>query len=343
MPDALGIQNFGRGEPEEENPEDDLMAMFRDEDAADEVEAPPADLTPLPREDGDEEAPPAEEPAAEEPETATDEEKARLWANKYTSPEDMERAYLEVTTGFTRVAQENAQIRQQFEQVQTDAQAQQAQMNEIVGFLQAQMAEQDPDFAAELEQRNRTQQMVDQQVAQRVAPLEQQMQQNDPQAAQAVARMRGAADDFYRRHSEIVQGSTEDIAMTQGVVQMMNAGVPIDLGNPDHLDLALEAAANPALAAELMMAPQALQVPGGVDVLRGRVGATIQASEASPTEKGTRAKAPVRQKVEGFVETGSGGAPQSGAPGKKPDEFDEAWDWYQGRSARGPLFGAKVG
>lgn len=340
---ALGIRSFDQ-EPEEENPEEDLMSMFADEETGEleaepnndeEPEAPPAE--PLPPEEEEPEAPAAEEP--EQPEA----EQARLYANKYRSPEELERAYLEVTTGFTRVAQENAQARQAQEQMQAQLQAQQEQLQQVAEFLQAQMAEQDPEFAEELQRRMEMQQQIDQQVEQRLAPLQQQMQQQDPEAVAAVGQMQAAAADFYRRHTEVAQGSAEDVAMTQGIVQMMNAGVPIDLRNPEHLDLALEASQNDALAAELMMAPQALQVQGGVARLRQRAGATIQASEASPTDNGTRAKAPVRQKVEGFVETGTGGAPQSGAPGRKPDEFDEAWEWYQGRSARGPLFGAKTG
>lgn len=342
---ALGIRSFGQ-EPEEENPEEDLMSMFADEETGEleqepnsdeEPEAPPVE--PLPPEEGE------EEPAAEEPteEAPGEEAPQHLYANKYRSPEELERAYLEVTTGFTRVAQENAQARQAQEQMQAQIQAQQEQLAQVAEFLQAQMAEQDPEFAEELQRRMETQQLVDQQVAQRLEPFQQQMQQQDPQAVAAVGQMRAAAEDFYRRHTEIQQGSPEDVLMTQGIVEMMNRGVPIDLRNPEHLDLALEASQNEALAAELMLAPAALEVPGGVARLRQRAGATIASTEASPAENGTRAKAPVRQKVEGFVETGTGGAPQSGAPGKKPDEFDEAWNWYQGRSARGPLFGAKTG
>lgn len=340
---TLGIRSFG-SEPPEEN-EEDVLAMFRDEEpgdlpAEDEPEAQPAPVEPLPPETDESEEPPAAPEGAQASDDAEDVERAKeeLLAGKFHSVSDLERAYQEVTSGFTRVAQENAQVRQFAEQLQAQQAQQEQQMAQVVEYLQAQMAEQDPEFAEELQRRLEMQQLVDE----RVAPYAQQQQQQQ-QLDQNQRRMAAAADDFYRRHADVVPGSPEDVAMTQNIVRMMNAGVRLDLGNPEHLDLALEAAGNDGLTAELMMAPAALEVPGGVARLRQRAGATIAPTEAAPGENGTTAKAPVRQRVEAHVEVGTGGAPQSGAPGRQPDEFDEAWEWYQGRSAKGPIFGAKTG
>jgi hypothetical protein len=72
-----------------------------------------------------EEAPPAAEPAAE-----------RLYAGKYKTPEDMERAYLESQSAMTKAQQEAAEFRRYAEQ------------------QQAQPPPQQPDYSDELERLN---------------------------------------------------------------------------------------------------------------------------------------------------------------------------------------------
>lgn len=346
MADALGIQNYGA--PDDEPDRTDLMAMFRDEEEGDTVEEPDQETVAVIDEEPETPLDPNAPVEPDAPETALDETPLdgeteqqtaeRLYAGKYRSPEDMEKAYEQITVGFTRQAQENAAYRQAQEQLQSQLAEQGQYISQITQFLQAQMAENDPEFAEQFQQQQAMQQQVAQQIDQRVTPLEQRIT-TDQQGQQKMAAMQQAAAGFYQRHTDMVPGSPEDIAMTQGIVEMMNRGVPIDLANPEHLDVALEAARNDRLAAELMLSPQALQIPGGVDVLRQRAGATIAPPTGAP-EGTPPAKQPARQRVEAFVETGSGGAPAKGAPGRTPDEFDDAWASFQERSAKGPLFGA---
>lgn len=345
---------FGNGNPSQLSDED-LSEMFADDDGGTEpgevvnetgdptATPPPEDPEPVEAEFS---APdwgpePVEEPEqepVEEPEPAPAEAAAPRLAKKYDTPEELENAYLEVQTGFTRVAQDNARMRAQNQQLQQQIQAQSEQMNQIIQFLQEDAAERDPEFAERLEQERMLQAAIDQ----RLGPVSEQFQaQQQQQQRQAmIASQQEAVKQFYAAHPDVPPQSPADVAVAQSFQQLLAAGVPMNAANPEHFEIAYEAAQNPQFAMELAMAPGALNIQGGVARLRERAGGTIAPQQGPPTQGGTRPRAPARRKVETFVEVGSGGAPAEAAPGQTLDEFEEAWDWYQENGSKGPLFGS---
>jgi hypothetical protein len=337
----MGIRHLT---PEPEDDDEDLAAMFADtdEDTDEGSEAP----APGPRPWEADETPAEPEEETEEPESSEeeseDEEEEHLWAGTFRAPEELENAYGEVRSAFTRVTQENAQLRGEIQHQQAQVAETQNQIAQIVQFLQADMAERDPDFAEELGRRLE----IDNAVQQRVQPIQQQMEaqqvaQRQAQFDQAVQRSAAA---FYAKHTEITPGSPDDVMLTQTVMDLVTAGVPVDITNPEHLEIGIAAMSNPQLAAQLKASAGQLNTANilpFVARLAPNGSATIQPAQ-EPPPSGQAPKGPARRRMEGFVETRSGGAPMDGAPGEQPrDEFDEAWDYWQQAKDKGPLFGAK--
>lgn len=280
--------------------------------------------------------------AAEEGEAEEIDEAEPLYAGKFTDVEGLENAYLEVTSGFTRIAQDRKAMQDQMAALQARDAEREQQMQQLVGYLTNQMAESDPEFAEQLQR----QQQVEQLVQQRVQPI---LQQQEQQMAQQTQAQRDAAAQleaqaFYAAHPDVVPQSEADQMVARTFVALANAGVPL-VYDRASLDVAFEASQNPQLALDLMMNPRALEVPGGLDSLRARSGATIAPNAPAPGENGTRRRGPVRQRVDTFVEVNSGGAPAPAAPGaEKLDEFQEAWDVFtKEQSSKGPLFGSARG
>jgi len=341
MSDVLGIKPGRGGEVDDEaSPEVvELREMFAD------VPEEPVEIVPAPSDDEPEQpgqAPPAEEEAPEG-ETA-EEEAARLYANRFPTVQGLEDGYTEVRNAFTKVTMENSSLRAEYEAQQQALADQQQQIGAILEMMQTQLSETDPDFADELRKRMEIQRAV----AQRVEPLQQQLTQQQQLAQQQIvveqerAQARGAVERFMAAHPEVVPGSETDNLIVARYIELANAGVELDVTNPEHYEIAYEASQNPTFMAELMMAPNAVKIPGGVARVRERSGATIAAAAVGRDNSAPAARGPVRKRLETFVETGSGGAPLEGAPGEKPtDEFDEAWSYYKSSFEKGPLFGSK--
>lgn len=270
-----------------------------------------------------------------------EEEEEELIEGRFRTQEAADLAYKEIQAGFTRMAQENRQLLERL-------QAQDDQIRQLTQMQYQQLAENDPELAEQWQAEQQRQAEIQEAVQAQVAPI---------MANQARDRAQQTVASFYQS-TGIAPGSEADQAVTQSFAQLRQAGVDLDITNPDHLQLALEAAAFPQFGAELMFAPNALKIPGGLDTIRQRSGVTIPdevegspgTQPASPPGDGTRQegspdrtqpkprKAERRRVSEAFVESPSGGAPAEAAPGKTPDEFGEAWDYYQNRRNRGPLF-----
>jgi hypothetical protein len=303
------------GDDEIEAQEQETPAPVLMEDEPDEEEAAE---TPLAQE-GDE-GEPEEEVAGEQP--------ARLFADRFPSVETLEKSYKELQGAFTRVTQENRQMVQMQER-------QTAEIDQIKAFLLQQTMESDPDLAEQWQQQARMDEMMSQRVQEQVAPLQERLQ--------AEAFMREAENvvaAFWRDH-DIRQNDDTDRAIARTMDELVTAGVPLSPANREHLELALEAAQNPALKFELASNPRALVIPGGADFLRQKAGATMQTASGSPSGAQPKPRGTVRRRVEAHVETSGSGQPSGEAPGTKPkDEFDEAADWYMERFKKGPLFGS---
>lgn len=312
------------GDVEDEQPQEDepSVGVFGEQDDDEDVVVPPTSAP----------ADPAADPAldeAPEGETAA-EEQARLYAGRYQSVEQLEDGYKQLQRAFTDIAQtrqasdaEVAQLRAEQEQVRA--------------YLLQQAAEADPELAERIQREQQLQQMVDQRVREQVEPLVQPIQQREA-VQQVVAQAQSAIQGFYQRHG-IQQGDERDVAALEVVKQTMSAGYELDISNPQHLDWALDVVEGRQAAPPGIRVPQLAAAGAGPAPVPG---ATVAPAPAAPgTGTPAAPKAPVRRRVETHVETGGSGAPASAAPGGPKDEFDEAVAWYEGRRARGPLFGSQ--
>ena len=374
MGNALGIQG-GRGEPyrDEEPPEDEMSKMFADAQPEDDLDVAPEPVNIDEPTEEDEELPrtqpepdtspdeigepvvdqePLVEPGTTEEEVdAAAEEEARLLAGRFAKVEDLEQSYKELQGGFTRIAQD-AQAREQREaQLQAALDQQRQEHDQLVQMLTQQMAEQDPEFAERLQRQQEMQRMIDARIPQ-PDPEDEEAYFEEERKAQEAAQFQqaaaGAITTFFTTHPEIKPLSPEDKKLTDTMALLQRSGVPLALVNPKHIEIAYEASKDERLVAELMMSPGAVNLPDGIDRLKARMGATIPATGEAPpngaggTQPQTPQRGPSRKRLEGFVETGSGGAPVDTAPGSQGDEYDKAVDWYQrSYGAKGPLFGSK--
>ncbi len=350
---GLGIRPHRDHEDVENENESDrqLMDMFEDDQPGDQPGELEGSVQPVDEEREPEGVPgqfvtPAAEPLATEGTTEEEvEAEAQRLAGIYETVPELERGYTSLQGAFTRVSQDYRQLESNQAEIENYITQQQQQMDELVALLQAREAEQDPEFAERLARSQEIQQAI----AQRLAPIEegyaeqQEQQQQQSVMAQAQRQAEVAVASFHVAHPDVAPGSPADRQLADTFRQLRAANVPLDIRNPAHLEIAYEATQNPALAQELMFAPNAVAIPNGMDVLRQRVGATVAASGGTPTP-GTRPPAQGRKaagtRPAAHVEVGSGGAPVDTAPGKQPDEFDEAMKWYQDEYARGPLFGS---
>lgn len=352
---GLGIrQNAGHEDVDDVTSDDDLMEMFEDEDHPADQPGAREDLTSYP--DTDEPEPEGtpgglaavpeqtEEEPLVTPGTTPEEidaETERL-AGIYETVPELENGYRSLQGAFTRVSQD-------FRRVESDRDADRAAMadleeryEQLVGMIQDREADSDPEFAERLAQAR----AIEQAVAERLGPIEQDEEARQEQLAQEQQAYQNqqqaafAVQTFQARHPELVPNSPEDQQLAAAFRELRGAGVPLDVRSVDHIEIALEAARNPNLKAELMFSPGAVNVPNGIDVLRQRSGATIAATGGTP--QGTRppAQGVAGRRPSAHVEVGSGGAPVVTAPGKQPDEFTEAMDWYEKEYRKGPLFGS---
>lgn len=338
----LGVRSgFG---PDDDDPED-LASMFVDEDVETDDEQPDEQAAPEVPPWVEDEPPVEEEEEPEGEEVPAEEESAedteRMWAGKYAEPEQLETAYTEITRAFTQATQENRQMRDREAAFQAQINELQQQLSTVVEVIQSDLAERDPDFAEQLAERQRLAEAV----AQQVGPLQEQLAQQQVAARQAELdrAIAASATTFYNAHPEIAPGSREDAVLTETTRQLLTAGVPLDITNPDHLEVALAAAAEPQVVQTLIVnkdriTPQ--QISFAASQIKAARGATIPQNPQGSPATGTRPKGPARRRLDAHLETGSGGAPMDGAPGESPkDEFDEAWDYWQQAKDKGPLFG----
>lgn len=366
----LGIRGSNEEQdlpPGEVRSEEDVNALFADDE---EAPAPAPPQAPAPRVEEEDEEPQADRPpgvyddndveeeleealAAEgqqpDADDVTDqtplpETVAAEFRNRFSTMEQLGQGYKAIQRGFTDVVSENRRL----VAAQEEANQRVAQLEQLV---QQMVLSQDPELAEQFQAEMARTQQIEQAVQQRVAPIEQQLQQQAQlqQRAAVEQRFDTAVRTFYENHPDIPPESPQDQEFTQTasrIAQVLkSSGVEVDLTNPQTYEVFYEAHSNPQFMAELFLAPQAFEIPEALARLRERAGATIaRERQPGPSRQGTRPGSPptARKRIEAHVEQPSGGAPGTPAPGQKPgDEFDEAMAWYDRRSARGPLFGGQ--
>ncbi|HET9672663.1 MAG TPA: hypothetical protein VFQ40_07420 [Actinomycetota bacterium] len=348
-------------DPDESNVDQSLLAQFMEDEGADEDQVDdqggaledrsiaPADEEEEPSGFPGAPGPPEPAPAAQVPEeelvepgTTREEiaEAAQQLAGGYDTVEQLSEGYVSLQGAFTRVSQDYRAQQAYLEAQEQQLADTQDQLDELIEMLQNREAENDPEFAERLERSRQLREEIDA----RITPIEEHLEQQ----AQAQPQLNGdqqaavaAITAFQQRHPDVPPRSPADMAFAQVFRELRASGVPLDIRSGDHLEIAYEALQNPNLKMELMMSPNALNVQGGLDVLRQRAGATVAATGGTP-QPGTRppAQGATRRRPSAHVETGTGGAPADTAPGKQPDEFDEAMSWYSEEFTKGPLYGS---
>lgn len=321
---------------EDEDTSTDFLSDDYDEEAEDAPDAgdDTPTLTTIGDEEDEDEGPPPPQQPEEEPEEEEDEDEEQLYAGRYPSLDAFQQGYKEIQAGFTRVVQENRQLEAQLEQ---QRQEQETLKNTVLRMAM----ENDPELAERLQAEEAFSSAVQQAVDQRVAPIQEQVQaqQQQEQNRAFLIEAEQAIRGFWNDH-EISQGDEVDVSMREAMETLVSAGVPLSPANREHLELVYEALGNRNLLFEIANArPEIFQVPGGTDFLRSRAGATIPPAGSPPQGTQPKPRGTARRRVEAHVETSSGAPAPQAAPEK--DEFDEAVEWYNARSRKGPLFGSR--
>lgn len=351
---GLGIRSNPGHEDVGDATDADLMDMFAEEEQDTDQPGAREDLTSYP--DTDEPEPqgipgglaavpaPADDEPLVTPGTTPQEidEEAQRLAGIYETVPELEQGYRSLQGAFTRVSQDYRTIQSEREADAAALADLESRYEQLVDLIQQREAENDPEFAERLAQAEQIRAAVDE----RLGPITQAETEREQAAREAAENVQNqqaaqfAVQAFQSRHPEVVPNGPEDRQLAIAFRELRNANVPLDVRNVEHIEIALEAARNPNLKAELMFSPGAVNVPGGIDVLRNRVGATIAATGGTP--QGTRppAQGVAGRRPSAHVEVGSGGAPVVTAPGKQPDEFDDAMQWYEKEFRKGPLFGS---
>lgn len=253
----------------------------------------------------DGQAPPQEKPErldparpAPEPTEAPSQEapsEQSFLGGRYKTQEAFEQGHRELERTFTQTRQDFAELRAKQEQQDQVLQA-------FAPYITERLLEENPELAQQMELQSRIEPLVEE----RLAPLQQQAQ-----AEREQQQYLGTVSAFYQRHPEIVPNSEAD----QQVVAVIQE---LDLvkEDPEALDVAAEAAQNPALRFVLNAEPHLAETDAGMSMARVR--ATQLAQQAAPTpQQGTPQGGPTQRFP--FVEHGGSGAPSEGAPGTQPD------------------------
>lgn len=338
----------------EETTSEDLVEETPVAEAPVEETVPEADPEP---------APEAEEPAAEEApeaevaveETAA-EEAARLWANKYKTPEDLERGYSESREMWRRAnearraeAQKALELEEQNRQLMARIQA------EIVPTLQ-QAAERERQMRAFAEEYRRqygeyprgmeplmqvpeapalTQQSVEQAIEQRLqqerTAMAQQFQEQQYRDA-----LQSAVNSFYQDHPEVEPGGALDTEITDTLAVLNESwdrfGIEIDPTDRGSLDTLYEISRDPALLEVLKMRPEYFESAWGMELARRD--AAVISGRAPATTVPTTQQVPASQvKTAGqrkpFAESASTGA-------SMPNTADQNDPWARIQNAGHP-------
>jgi hypothetical protein len=256
-----------------------------------------------------------EEEPEEEPETQTQEQ---LLAGKFRTPEALESAYKEVQAFANREVAARQRLEQQL------AQQQQA-IQQLTPLVQRALVAQDPELAERLAAEAALQQQLQPLVRQQVEPIRQQLA-----AEQARSSAMQTLQEFYATHPDVEPRSQADEAVANTLRALK--GGQVDRFNAWELEVAYQAATDPALYTVLMAAPHLGNSLEGMQVAQQMAEQQQAAARPSRQPKAVTRKGP-------HVETGGSGAPVQAAPGDRPiDEFDEAISAFR-NGVQSPLFG----
>lgn len=361
---APGQDIFGLPDPNA--PEQEEFAFL---DADKDVQAPAPEKTPEEpqAEPGtevlDEAAQQAAEEVTETPEGETPQETVeRLWANKYKTPDELEKGYRNLSD----LQRRNANARRQAEEAASQYAARVTELENIlqqaVPYVESALARQNapapqpgtqqpddiwgdmPAEAAPQFDPVQVQRYIDNTVAQRLSAYQQQLKA-ESDARQALEEADDAVYSFYETHPEVEMRGPVDAQVTRMVQELHGAwqqrGYPgFDLGDPEMLEVAYEAVKNPELKQVLELHPEYTESEAGMKLARFEAGLvagkpiTTQTATVPASQVGQRPPAPVTEKAAG------GGTPE-GAD-RPLNEFEQAVLEYR-QNKRGGLGGSVFG
>lgn len=239
---------------------------------------------------------PAPEPEAPTEAPQGEPSEQSFLGGRYKTQEAFEQGHRELERTFTQTRQDFAELRARQEQQDQVLQA-------FAPFITERLLEENPELAQQMELQSRIEPLVEE----RLAPLQQQAQ-----AEREQQQYLSTVSSFYQRHPEIVPNSEID----QQVVAVIGE---LDLvkEDPEALDVAAEAAQNPALRFVLNAEPHLAETDAGMSMARVRATQLAQQAAPTPQQQGTPQGGPTQRFP--FVEHGGSGAPSEGAPGTQPD------------------------
>jgi hypothetical protein len=303
------------------------------------------DASPMVKETKDEFGLAAQEPQAQEPQepvpTGEQEAVEQLIFGKYKSMEEAEKGYKEIVALQTKTAQARRAAERRENERAEYVQRLEASLQQALPIIQQanqqQPRPQEPQLGSEWygEAGNLTpqqiQQMVDQQLSTRLDTLTQQAQAQAEQQ-RTMQEAETAVMGFYEKHPEVTFEGDLDGQITETILSLNESWErggqdPLDISNPESLEIAYEAAKNPELRSVLEMNPayvdsdagmqmarfQAALIKGEVPITQNVVQGTTSATPGTPAGGQRR---PVTEKAS------VGAAP---AQSDKPlDEFEQA-------------------
>lgn len=326
------------------NTSDDALPDFVKDEAPEAVEEAPQETLPVLPID----APVAEE-APEEVQEAP--EAPRVWAGKYRDPEQLEKGYREIRDLQRRTAERAKAYEQRAMEVESQIGQYKQALQQAIPLVQQAVAAQQQRQQQQQQDPYAEPQPLPQPVGlqpQQVVPLvdrivQQRLQQvqgklNQQQAQQAeYAEARETVGAFFESHPEVLREGPIDQDITDTILALNQAwaakdGSSVNIGNTESLEIAYEAAKNPALRRVLEMNPEYIEDDEGM-ILARQAAAAINAQSSTQAESPpapARTAAPRANTP--FVERGSAQAPQPGSP---LDEFDQAANEYRNLQRRG--------
>jgi hypothetical protein len=320
---------------------------------------------------------PAEDPAAEEPEPETPaepelsvadqqeitsnpntevaaeepaEEAPRLYANKYQTPEDLERGYNDSREMWRRANEARKVEAAEKLQLQEQYAALYRQMESAVPILQqaAQREEAFRTFAEKYRQQygdypegytppappsqqgpQDVQAIVDQRLAAERAAWQAQMEEQ-----QQMQALQWAVQGLYESHPELDPDDTSQYVPIYDAVQELSTaweryGIEVDPADHGSLEIAYEASKDPALLEVLKLNPAYFESAYGMELAR-RDAAVISGRVPATTEPRTEAKPASQLKASGarkpYVESAATGA-------SSPNTEDENDPWVRVKNA----------
>lgn len=301
------------------------------------------DASPMVQTEKDEFGLPTEQQAPQAEEQPGQAQVEDLIFGKYKSLEEAEKGYKEIVALQTKTAQARRAAERRYDEAAAYQARLEASLQQALPIIQqANLQQQQPQQPLEQSwydqpEQGQTytpqqlQQLVDQQLTSRLGTLQQQAYQQ-AEEARATQEAEASVMGFYEKHPEVTVEGELDGQITETILSLNDAWerggqAPLDIRNPDSLEIAYEASKNPELRAVLEMNPQYVDNDAGMQMarfqaalIRGEAPITQQVvqgtTSATPSTPAGGQRRPVTEKAS------VGAAP---ANADRPlDEFEQA-------------------